>query len=155
MARISERNPRYRNKAEICKDISIILQINDLSYAAKFAVVAEAIWVWSEFYGKYKGCLYWSEAALSAEQVPNTLVHEHAIPRKILTGLLMEMKKPSKESVMRLLSKFCIGVVVTKSEDKALNAAGLRSKMPEMWDFDNEWARYEAVGIVPVKVIES
>jgi len=37
--------------------------------------------------------------------------------------------------------------LVTLEEDARLRAAGLRSTMPDDWDGENVWARYEAVGI--------
>lgn len=152
MPRIYEKNPGFRTKEIICRDLSIVLSNSELSYAAKFAVVSEVTWVWSEFHGKHRGCPYWSKKALEGDRNPKKLIHEHAIPKKMLIGWLMNMKSPSPEDINSLLSKYCIGVVVTKPEDQALNAAGLRSEMPDDWNKKNPWARYEAVGIVPVNV---
>jgi hypothetical protein len=41
----------------------------------------------------------------------------------------------------------CVGIVVTVEEDRSLNAAGIRSRMPEGWDGGDVVARYRAVGI--------
>jgi len=41
-------------------------------------------------------------------------------------------------------------LLVTKDEHRRLNASGLRSKMPDDWDGENIWARYDAIGIEQV-----
>ena len=50
---------------------------------------------------------------------------------------------------MSVINKYYVICAITKEEDKKLNAAGLRTKMPPEWDEkkDSVFARYEAVGI--------
>ncbi len=146
MAKISEKSPRFRTKDEICKDLVYILTA-ELSYGTKFCVVHEITWVWSEFYGKHKGCKYWSINAQKVADNTKGLIHEHIVPRKIIIDHIMNMKTPSEVELFDYLEKNCIGVVVTKEEDKQLNKAGLNRKMPVEWDGQDPWARYKEVGI--------
>lgn len=128
----------------------------DLSYGTKFCVVSEIIWVWSEFNGKHKGCKYWSEEALRvwSVQKPSVkeLVHEHLVPRKVLIHKLFNEVEHEQNKIYEFLDKFCIGIVVTKAEDKALNNAKLNSKMPDDWDNKDPWARYTAINL---RVVEN
>jgi len=59
----------------------------------------------------------------------------------------MDMNPVDKNKVKILLEKYFHVILVTKDEHRRLNASGLRSKMPEDWDGENIWARYEAVDI--------
>lgn len=146
MAKISVKNPRFRSKETICKDLSCVLSA-DLSYGTKFAVVSEITWVWSEFDGKHQGCEYWSEKALASGLPNNQLVHEHIVPKKILIDSIMNYVEKSPEAIYKYLDRFCIGAVVTKEEDNLLSENGLKSSMPDPWDGD-PWARYKHVGII-------
>lgn len=150
MARISERNLRYRTKPQLAEDLCKVL-CSDLHYGTKFCVLSEATWVWSEFYGKHKGCPWRSKKAMNIEDL-RTLIHEHAVPKKELIEKLFELKSPSPRKVFNLMEKFCIGVLITKEEDRNLREAKLTNKMPECWDGNNVWARYEQVGIVAQQV---
>lgn len=156
MARISKKNPRYRTKEEICEDLAKVLS-GDLTYGTKFAVVAEVIWVSSEFYGKYVGCPYWSEGAIAlAEELrqvnssiaaiyPKKFVHEHIAPRGLMIKYLFDLEPATPERIMAFLEEFCIGVVVTKEEDNALTAAGLRFTMPLDWNGSAPWQEVTTV----------
>lgn len=146
MARISEKNRRFRSKKTICDDLEKILD-SELSYGTKFAVVSEITWVWSEFNGKHQGCQFWSKEALQSGFPNKHLVHEHLVPKRVLVDAIIDEIEKTPDSIYDYLERFCIGVVVTKDEDARLNAAGLRSKMPENWDTKDPWARYNAVGI--------
>ncbi|MWJ26727.1 hypothetical protein GPM19_00645 [Halomonas sp. ZH2S] len=146
MARISEKNARFRSKETICNDLARVLSA-DLSYGTKFAVVSEITWVWSEFDGKHKGCKYWSSKALQSGLPYRELVHEHIVPKKILINSIINDIENSPQKIYGFLQRFCVGVVVTRDEDFLLNAAGLRSKMPENWDGRDPWARYSEVEI--------
>ena len=150
MAGISPSNPRYRDRATICRDASIVL-FSDLSYGTKYAVVSEITWVWSEFDGKLKGCRYWSERALAASGEP--LIHEHVVPKSVIISKLFELSEPSQDAVEHALEKLCIGVVVTREEDLRLNALGLKSSMPSDWCGANPWARYELAGVSVVDLV--
>lgn len=150
MARISEKNQRFRTKAQISTDLAFIINA-PLTYGTKFAVISEVTWVWSEYYGKYHGCKYWTENALKAKDDLKSLIHEHLVPKKILIKHLINLKSPQSNEIYNFLEKYCIGVVVTKEEDKKINEAGLKSTMPENWDNVDPWSRYEACDISPIK----
>jgi hypothetical protein len=151
MPRIAEKNARFRSKKEICHDLSIVLN-SQLSYGTKYAVLAEITWVWSEYAGKYKGCKYWSVKAKESYLVDKGLIHEHIVPKRILIDKLLNEIPYNQQEIFNFLDVFCIGVVVTKDEDRALNNAGLKHKMPDSWDHKDPWARYKKVDINVQKV---
>ena len=72
---------------------------------------------------------------------------EHVVPQMYIVNLLMDMDTINKKNVKLILEKYFHVLLVTKEEHQKLNASGLRSTMPEDWDGENIWARYEAVGI--------
>jgi len=144
MPRISQKNKRFRTKEEIAHDVAEILK-GDFHYGTKFAVLSEVVWVWSEFYGKYQGCPWWSVEASKQKEEKN--IHEHVIPKKVLIQALFSMDKPNEREVYDYLERHCIGVVVTKEEDKRLRDLKLGSKMPEDWNGEDVWARYQLAGI--------
>lgn len=78
------------------------------------------------------------------------VIHEHVVPHSIIMNKLLSLKELNNENIMDVLEKFYILCAITKEEDRLLNAAGYRSKMPDGWDeeTDSVFARYEAVGIV-------
>lgn len=124
----------------MCIDVAKVLA-SDLLYGTKQSVIDHVLWVWSEFDGKKKGCLYWSKNAKRAKD-GEPLIHEHVVPRKIIRDKLFSIKNPTKIKVRNILKTYCIGVVVTKTEDKKLTTEGLKSKMPEDWEGKDIWARY-------------
>ena len=131
MARIAEKHKRYRTKEQIAADLAVVLAA-PLSYGTKFAVLKEATWVWTEFEGKYKGCKFWSTAALAEKRAnpkSRNLRHEHVVPKKVVIDLLMQLNSPTPETVRALCDRFLIGVVVTLEEDAAL--ARFRDSMPQ------------------------
>ncbi|QDS98398.1 hypothetical protein [Adhaeretor mobilis] len=152
MAKIAEKSPRYRSKKVICKDVAEIMASQSLHYGTKHVVLAQTVWAWSEFHGKYEGCPFWSEKALASDRIATEFIHEHAVPKSVIIKMLFDLKNPTPEKVEDILSSFCVGVVVTREEDRTLNQNGLRLKMPEDWDGDDRWARYQKVGIVPKKM---
>lgn len=147
MARISEKNIRFRTKEEICRDVAFVLRTSKLHKGTKYAVVDQALWVWTEFDGKYKGCKYWSEKAVAAGSGRRRLIHEHLVPRKLVRDKLFRLRKPTQAAVHRILRKWCVGVVVTQAEDRRLKQRRLNSKMPQKWNRRDRWARYKAAGI--------
>lgn len=81
------------------------------------------------------------------------LVRDHAIPVAVIREILMNAHRPSDELVERYLRSFYRLGLITESEDERINAAGLRSRMPENWHpHDGAFARYEAVGITAQQV---
>ena len=75
---------------------------------------------------------------------------EHVIPQMYIVNMLMDMSTINKDKIRNILEKYFHVLLVTKDEHRRLNASGLRSKMPDDWDGENIWARYDAVGIEQV-----
>lgn len=146
MARIPERNPRFRTKRQICEDVAHILNA-PLAWGTQHAVIAEALWVWSEFDGKYAGCRRWSEKAWAMRHVVKELRHDHAVPKKLLIERLKRLTSTATvNDVEEVLQRYCIGVVITRDEDRLLNRIGLQSCLPDGCD-DDPLARYRAADI--------
>ena len=116
---------------------------SSLTYGSKYALLDNVCWTLSELDGKYEGCRYWSTRAIAQRA---DLRHEHSVPRRVLIGLLLAEPAPSEADVRRILD-LCVGAVVTVDEDLALNAVGLRAKMPSGWDGEDVFARYRAAGV--------
>jgi hypothetical protein len=110
--------------------------------------MADVVWIWSEFEGKYEGCRYWSEGALEARRTNKPIVHEHLVPKRVIIDLLMSIRNPTAGAIRDLLDRFCVGVVVSQEEDRKLNSCRLRSTMPQGWTVnDDPWARHIRAGI--------
>lgn len=102
-------------------------------------------------------------ALLSGEKVLSTktrlseqLINEHIIPTSVLVKWFSDLPTDQKTTavIKQLLDDSCdilSTCLVTKSEDKLLNAAKLKSKMPKGWcgtlDNMDMFARYNVVGI--------
>jgi len=77
------------------------------------------------------------------------VIHEHVVPHGLLLEKLLSLNSLTNENIMAVLQKYYVICKITKEEDKRLNSAGFRSKMPEGWaDNDSVFARYEKVGIL-------
>lgn len=84
------------------------------------------------------------------------IVKEHMVPIKVISELLLELKavgELSCETIAALLDKYVHFATISKREDKLLQAAGLKSKMPEgFWIEGHEYyrcpkSRYKEVNI--------
>lgn len=77
------------------------------------------------------------------------LMKDHAIPVAVVRDMLFDEQPNSIEEIRAfMLKNYCFGII-TETEDRKLNAAGLRSRMPQGWTIaDCPFARYEVVGIV-------
>lgn len=145
MAKGSRNRRRHRSKEDICRDVAYVLAA-PLTEGTKIAVLNDALWTWSEFDGKIDGCRWWSEAACAIRENRKQLIHEHLVPRKVLIERLLELEGPATDNVARVLQQ-CIGVVITKDEDRLLNMHGLRSKMPKDCSEDDQLGRYRFANI--------
>jgi len=66
-----------------------------------------------------------------------------------LVDKLLTLVPLTNDNILKMLKKYYVICAITKEEDKKLNAAGLRSKMPDGWkEDDSVFARYEEVGIL-------
>lgn len=154
MGRIPESNKRYRTKDRMVEDIVFVLTA-PLSYGAKFSVVNDVSWAWTEFDGKYKGCPLWTEGAVlqyAADPKSNRLRHEHAVPKKVVMEMLFDLGKPIQEAVRSICDKFLVGVVVMVEEDAVLNCEFSKSMPLEFFDrsspeFHDPLLRYKRCGI--------
>lgn len=148
MARVSEDNDRYRTKAEMVRDVAYVLS-SPLTIGTRFAVLKNVCWAWTEFDGKYRGCPYWSKAAIKRRRKdPKAkLKHEHAVPRKVVIDSLLKMNQPTMEQVKDVLERLLIGVVVTPEEADLLDRK-FRDKMPEEFSKQQDaFLRYDLCGI--------
>ena len=113
------------------------------------------IWKYSEAFGKFKGCPFWSVKAfnqflLMKEQKKNkiecekNLRHEHVYPQILLINKLKDLKKPTLNILEKLFKEYAIAAVVTKDENNLLNKAGLRTSTISD---NNIWFRYKSVKI--------
>jgi hypothetical protein len=75
------------------------------------------------------------------------LIYDHAVPLKYLQDELLNLDNPTTSSLAEALNRHSVVVLITKNDDRCLNKAGYRSKMPEGWDGVDQFARYKAVGI--------
>lgn len=81
------------------------------------------------------------------------IIYEHVIPHSIIMEKLFSIDPLTNENILKVLRKYYIICAITKEEDRLLNAAKLRSKMPDGWNEEtgSVFARYESVGISTIK----
>lgn len=96
---------------------------------------------------KRKLVQYCSKESVGLRTGNGELVRDHAVPFKLLETELLALTNVTAYAVRNLLLKYEVCVLITKSENDRLNAAGLSSKMPAIWDGSDPLARYKAVGI--------
>ena len=162
---------RHRTKEVIAHDVAFVLN-SPLNKLTKKAVLNNAAWAWTMFHGKkYDDCPYWSVEAKCYQvehlykciefekadgrvsRPKRALIHNHAVPRRLVLQMLFAMNPATPEEVFAICDKFLYGVVITPEEDRRLDAGGFRQKMPEeFWDqasseFENPWLRYRRCGI--------
>ena len=108
------------------------------------------IWKYSEAFGKFKGCPFWSVNAYnqfllmkkqkkSKAECEKNLRHEHVYPQILLIKKLKDLKKPTSKILEKLFKEYAIAAVVTKDENNLLNKARLR--ISTISD-NNIWLRY-------------
>ena len=108
------------------------------------------IWKYSEAYGKFKGCHFWSIDALklyetsknkSLAKVANKLRHEHTYPQILLINKLKNLEEINYKVVENLFKKYAVATVVTKEENEKLNSRDVGLRTATISD-DNIWLRY-------------
>jgi hypothetical protein len=108
------------------------------------------IWKFSEAYGKFSGCPFWSVKAFdhfilmrnqnkTKAECEKNLRHEHVYPQILLIKKLKNLKKPSFKILENLFKEYAIAAVVTKEENDLLNKAKLRILTVSE---ENIWKRY-------------
>jgi hypothetical protein len=76
----------------------------------------------------------WNEyVSEEAANNPDTnITRDHVVPLKVLTEMLLNLgAKATKKQIQDILDEFLCFATITKMEDQKLNAAGLKSKMPD------------------------
>jgi hypothetical protein len=108
------------------------------------------IWKYSEAYGKFKGCPFWSIEAInlfessknkSAGKVGNNLRHEHTYPQILLINKLKNLEEINYSIVEQLFKKYAVATVVTKQENDTLNSKDVGLRSSTISD-ENIWLRY-------------
>ena len=118
------------------------------------------MWAWTEQHGKYLGCPYLTKLAIGVykrDRSTDGLRHEHVVPKKCLMSMLFNLPNPTPQHVIEILSRYLIGVIVTREEDAILGVEYSKS-MPA--EFENcpdvtardAWLRYKLCKIDGVDV---
>jgi hypothetical protein len=105
------------------------------------ALLSHTIWMWTEAAGKYRGCRYWTPAALEIRRERRRLRHEHIVPRKDLIEALHKLADPTPDAVRDLYSRMAMACIVTVAEhDRLLDAT---------WEelSQDPWIRYRRAGL--------
>ena len=82
------------------------------------------------------------------------VTRDHVIPHVIILEKLLALNPLSIEGITDIIERYYMICSITKDENKMLNDAGLKSKMPIDWKdvgLDDRFARYDHVGIKYVK----
>jgi hypothetical protein len=77
-------------------------------------------------------------------------VNDHVIPHVIILEKLLALNPVSIEGITDIIDRYYMICTITRDENKKLNDAGLKSKMPVGWEdvgVIRRFARYEHVGI--------
>lgn len=143
------------------------IYFNKFSDKLKRKKITEYIWDWTERNGKYIGCAIWSKKSFDLlkqfdgkiSKIQGVLVHEHIIPKNIITSNLMNCDK-TLDSIKDILLKSKAAIIL-KEEDDILSKNGHRNNMPEylkdknLLDFtkEDEFARYINTEIELIDVI--
>ena len=113
-------------------------------------LLGRSIWKYSEAYGKFKGCPFWSVKAYnlffkqkssSVGVLGKYLRHEHTFPQRLLIEKMWSLKDPTKKNIRELYDKFAVAAVVTKDENDELNSKGVGLRVLTI-DENNIWLRY-------------
>ena len=125
-------------------------------------ILGRCIWKYSEAFGKFKGCPFWSieaynfyidQKSKSTALIAKNLRHEHTYPQILLIKKMWKLNNPTKKIIRALFDQYAIATVVTKEENLKLNssAVGLRS---DTISEKNMWLRYNNDKIT-IKVMEN
>ena len=125
-------------------------------------ILGRCIWKYSEAFGKFKGCPFWSieaynfyidQKSKSTALIAKNLRHEHTYPQILLIKKMWKLNNPTKKIIRALFDQYAIATVVTKEENLKLNssAVGLGS---DTISEKNIWLRYNNDKIT-IKVMEN
>jgi hypothetical protein len=85
------------------------------------------------------------------------LIYEHMVPKEIYIqcpclDAIKNDRMLTKEEIYELLNKYWYIALITREEDNLLNKLKLRTRMPQNWDKNNIFARYELAKIPLIDV---
>ena len=136
---------KKRTEREMAADVAFVLRSKKLSYAAKWIVLKNVIWSWTN----QNGCGYETPAAKVAPKKETN--RDHVVPVSFLIDLIVDLGKPNEGEVLDVLKRYAITCRVTKAEHGLLNAEFKQEMPDEFVETDNAFERYERVGIAYVK----
>src|SRR3989338_11346902 len=99
----------HRSEQDFARDLSLILAL-PIRPKTKKDIINSVLWKWTERFGKYEGCQC-SAAAYKHYRLygRKTLRHDHAVPRNVLTEMIMATRHPlSPAQMLKLLREFCV-----------------------------------------------
>jgi len=147
------RKKHHRKKWQIAEDVAFIIRAGGaLTFNAKQAVIKNAIWCWTQYYGKFNGCPFWSVEARNSDRNTKNLRHEHVVPIRVLRNRLLAMDSPSTNDVFEFLKNNAIGCVVTNKEHDRLDKEFKQEMPSEFNETGDPWVRYKRVGIEYVEI---
>ena len=117
------------------------------SYSKALREPVYFLWECRQGTSKDQRAQYRSRAALGVQRGAGQLVCDHAVPFNYLQDELLGISEVTARAVRDVLNRHGVTVLITKEEDRRLNQAGLRSRMPDDWDGSDRLARYKAAGI--------
>lgn len=160
-------------KQRMIEDMFEILSNEKISNASKEHILDMYCWILTERKGtedksknaKFKGCNYWSEAALEhlsknindRTNHESDLRHEHVVPRKLFRKYVNNvcknwsgMNQTDKNKIIEKINNFFIGCVVTKKEADTIDGkfdGKFKDSFPNVDSFagiteENLWNRY-------------
>ncbi|MDT8413418.1 MAG: hypothetical protein RQ875_13220 [Vicingaceae bacterium] len=101
--------------------------------------------------------IFWNECvSVDAEKNGGKVVKEHIVPISVIKDMLLKLgPNATIKDIQKILDDFVMFATITKDEDKKLNDAGLKSKMPdtcyvknnELKEGFDKFARHTEVGI--------
>ncbi|GMQ45639.1 hypothetical protein [Vibrio sp. 10N] len=86
-------------------------------------------------------------AIKEAGKESNNLILEHGVPVKVIMDKIQEYNEPTPVDIAIIIQSMSALAVITKEEGKYMSKLGIKSKMPDDWDKQNKWIRYERANI--------
>jgi len=139
---------------EHCKVTELILNEMEVNPHTKHHIRA-SIREATKKVSKIKGCAksraeYMSIDSLNKlkEGAVEGFVLEHGVPVSILYKMIIDLEDRTAANIADLIYSWTVLSVVTIPEHERLRELGLTKSMPENWDGNDKFARYNAAGIV-------
>jgi hypothetical protein len=141
-----------KNLCEVAIHVKNSLPINSATKFVIRTVLREAI---NKSRKNYKGninrnnCSYISKNAKQflSNDPGVKLIADHMIPVSLALREFESLEFLTIEAVVNLVSKYSNMALITKEEDNKLRELGLVKKMPQDWDSEDIFARYDVAKI--------